>query len=265
MFGKIMELFGQGNSGQQQPAVDPARQQQINNNTTVPGQTTPTSDGSVKAIPAAGTGEKSPLEKYQDLWKAPDKQEGSDNGTANLVPQFNIDPSKLAEAATKIDFLSGVPAEKLAEAMTNPEVFKEILNNGLRNAFINSATTSGSLIQSSLGNAEEVLRNKILPESYKSQAVRASLAENPVFQSSAVAPVVAMVQQQLQLKHPTASAKEIADMAIEYVQGVSNAVVTGSGGQITRNQGNSGSRSGMISKRAETDWTEWLAADNGNR
>ena len=269
----IMELFGfgKGNSGGQTAPVDPAQaatqqqtpvqNQQVAQNTTVPGTTTPQSDGSNKAFPAAGQGAASPLEKYSDLWKAPTTQEGQGNGTPNIVPDFNLDPTKLSEAALKIDFLSAVPQEKLAEAASNPEVFREILNTAMRNVFVNGAIANGNLIQNSMGNAQQVLTSKILPETLKAEAVRTSLAENPAFSHQAAAPVLSMIQEQIQRKHPTASAAEITAMAREYASEFANLVVRGNGGRVERSAGNSGSNRNLVSKRPDTDWTKWLEDD----
>lgn len=256
----IKSTFASGNPGGGQQAANQQTQQQAAGNPTVPSAGTPQSNGSVPAIPAAGQGSASPLEGYKELWKVDASTNGSQPGNSDsFVPNFELDPVKLTEAASKIDFLATVPQDQLAAAMTDPEAMKAVINNGLRNVFANAMTGSGNLVTHSMGKAQEALLNKVLPESYRTQAVQAALADNPVFSNPAVAPVVDMVRDQMQRKYPTASPQEIANHALQFVQGMSQLVTSSTTGN-GKVSGNSGANRGSLQKRDDNvDWVDWFS------
>lgn len=256
----VMSMFRSafgGNNQQQTPPAPPGDGNPANPgstagaNPTIPNGSTPQSNGTPPAIPAAGTGEKSPMEKFADVWKSDPKQPTE---APNLAPTINLDPAKLMEAAKNVSFVSHIADDRIQKAMTDPTEFKNLLNEVAQVGFVQATVASGKLVENSLGSAQQVLNDKVLPAAFRQQAVQQALANNPVFSNPAVAPMLDMVKQQLMTKYPTATPEAIAAQAAEYVNSMAQLVVTSTGGQIVNPQQQ---QQGRGFTRNEPDWEKW--------
>lgn len=262
----IMSLFGgkapAAATATAPAAADPATQQvqlvAAGANPTVPSGTTPQSNGSVAAIPPAGTGDGSPLAGFADLWKA---DPNNTQVTPSLVPSFNLDHKGLMESASKVNFVSHIQPELVAKAMAgDAEAFLSVINQASQFGYASATATTGELVKQSLGKAQNVLQDSVLPSALRQQAISQALNEsNPVFQSPAVAPMLGMLKTQLAAKYPTASPQEIAAHATQYLAGMSEMVVKASGGTVTPKGQQVGNRTGFSSPQ-ETDWTNFFDA-----
>lgn len=252
----VMSLFG-GRTAAPAPATPVVQQQQVasaSTNPTVPSPATPQSNGSVPAIPAAGTGDGSPLAGFADLWKA-DPNNATPN-QASMVPNFNLDPAGLMAAAQKVNFVQHLNQEQVQKAMSgDAAAFLDVINQVSQLGFANATAASGELIRNSLTSAQGVLRDQVLPSAFRDQQISQEFQNNPVFNDPAVAPLLGMVRTQLSQKYPNASPAEIAGMATRYMDGISQRVVTATGGSIVpQGQGN---KTGFRDA-APTDWTAYL-------
>lgn len=254
----IMSLFG---SRAETPQADPVIQQQQQTtaaaNPSVPSGATPKSDGSVVAIPAAGTGDKSPLDNFADLWKADPNQ---NQQTPSLVPSFNLDHAGLMKAAESVNFTNHIDPAMIDKALAGDrEAFLSVINKASQYGFVTATAASGELVKNSLGTAQQVLKDKVLPAAHRSQQVDEALAaSNPVFQDPAVAPMLGMLKQQLQAKYPTTSPAEIATLASQYLEGMAGKIVGANGGTITSKQDQQ--RSSGFGKGPETNWETFFAS-----
>lgn len=228
-------------------------------NPTVPSPTTLASNGSVPAIPPAGVGDASPLANFNDLWKTDPNQNQTNN--PSLVPNFNLDPKGLMDAAAKVNFTQHIPPELVAKAMSgDATAFLEVINKAQQYGFASSAMSSGELIKNSLGSAQNVLRDSVLPAAYRDQQISQALNESsPIFADPAVAPMLGMLKTQFQQKYPTASPQEIASLATQYLGGMSTKIVQASGGTVTPKGQQPGNNSGFP-HATETDWTNFFNA-----
>ncbi len=236
------------------PAVAAAQTASAAGNPSVPSPATPVSNGSVAAIPAVGTGEASPLAKFDDLWKTDPNQK---QATTSIVPSFNMDPTRLQAAAAQLDFTKAIPAETMTKAMSGDAVaFAEVLNAVGRQSFAQGLAGSNELVKQSLTQAQTGLTDSLLPAALRQQQISQAIkAENPAFSSPAVAPMLKMLEGQLSAKYPTASAQEIAGLAKEYFSGVASQVVSGSGGTVVAK----GQQPvpGQRMQVQETDWSDF--------
>jgi hypothetical protein len=256
----IMSLFGsrQQAAGPANPA-DPATQQQqtlaAGANPNVPSPTTPLSNGSLPAIPAAGQGTESPLANFDELWKTDPSKTVE---TPSLVPSFNLDHKGLMEAAKKVNFTNHIAPELVTKALSGDAVaFMDVLNQVAQLNFANSTAATGEIVKQSLGSAQTVLKDSVLPAAFRDQQISQALNEsNPIFSDPSVSPMLGMLKSQLAIKYPTATPQQIAATAAEYLGSVSNKIVTASGGTITPKS--SQGRNQTFGSPQETDWSKFF-------
>jgi hypothetical protein len=254
----IMSLFGSKNNtpGPGQVSNPSPGEQAAGTNPTVPSQTTPQSNGSNPAIPAIPPGEGSPLDKFQDLWKADTTDTTKTTTQPSLVPNFNLDPKGLMEAASKVNFTAHIDPELVTKALGgDSQSFLEVLNQASRYGFAAATASSGELIKNSLNSAQTVLHDNVLPGAFREHQISHALTQsNPIFSDPSVAPMLGMLKDQLTSKFPTASPEQIAATAAEYLGQMSSKIVTASGGSIlSREQATRGP--GGYGRQKEQDWS----------
>lgn len=229
-------------------------------NPTVPNNTTKGSDGSVVAIPAAPTdANKSPLEGFAKLWEI----KTDDKGTVapSLVPKMNMDPAKLREHVSKIDFLSGINPELLQKAMAgnDPQSLLQVVNSAVQAAFQQGVTTSAQMMEAGFGAQANTLLTHTLPTSMADYATKnAVVNSNAVMNNPAVAPLVDMVRKQFQGANPAASPVEIQTAVSTYFDAMSQEVLKASGYQVQAQQ--TGNNVNGLQPRQVQDWSTWVPA-----
>lgn len=229
----LMDIFNSFRAAPQPgPAGQPPTQAAaITANTTIPGATTPASDGSMPAIPAAGKGDKSPLSGYADLWQASD----NDARPIDWKPNIKADPVKVKAAAEALDFTSQIPAELMLTASKgDPAALARVMNLSAQGGFAKATETTAAIVNEALEKQGLKYKEEIIPAILKdfstSQAVR---ADQPLYENPAAAPMLSLVENQLKIKYPTASPAEISAKAKEYVNQFAEVVVTSNGQQVT--------------------------------
>lgn len=192
--------------------------------------------------------EKSPLDQFTTLWDTPT----GDNVKNPNAPIFqNIDPQKIMEAAKKSNFSQLLSAEMKQKIAAGGEgavdAMFEAMNTVGQAALGQSAIASTKMIEAGI---EKALKDKI-PDLIRSQNANESIRnKNPLFDNPAVKPLISMVSQQLQVKFPNASNAELANMAGQYVEGLSKVFTP-----VAQESGNTPS-SGK--KTSEQDWTKFF-------
>jgi hypothetical protein len=250
-----MSLFG-GKPQQADPATVAAQQQAAGANTTVPSQATPVSNGSNVAIPAVGQGEASPLAGFADLWKT---DPNTPPPTTSIVPNFNMDPAGLMKMAQQVNFTNHIPQETITKALSGDQTaFLDVINQAAQLGYANATAASSEIIKNSLGKAQGVLQESVLPNAFRNQQIDQALtASNPIFTDPAVAPMLGMLKNQLQQKYPTATPEQIAEQASAYLGAMSNRIVTAQGGTIMPKGQQSKSGFGQ---QQEQDWSIFFNA-----
>lgn len=193
--------------------MNPADQQKAaaNGNPTVPNATnTPV------LADTTGTAEVSPLAAYTDLWQ------DAPNNQAQNVPLFSVDPKKLQEAASKINFGQVISADAMAAIAAGGEgaqkAFAESMTKVAQATFAQSTATTAKLIEQALARNNTDLDARI-PTLIRSQTVsELNRADNPLFSNPATAPIMSALEKQFQLKNPNATAAEIQSHTRQYLQ-----------------------------------------------
>lgn len=236
-----------------QPAavVDPAS---VIANTTVPSSATAKSDGSLGAIPAAGEGDKSPLDKFSELWQI-DPNVPKQKTAAELVPKFKVDPKALSEAAATIDFTKALdPALLTKAAGGDATALAAVVNAAAQAGYAQATGTTAGLINEALSSQAKTFNEEVMPAVLRKHNITNALkADNPTFSDPAAAPLISMVEQQLTIKYPKASPAEISAHAKDFLAGFAESVVTANGSTIVKP---AVEKPGT--KRGITDWTSYF-------
>lgn len=198
---------------------------------------------------------KSPLADFAKLWETTPLKDGEKpqidlNDPQSIVPNLQIDPKKLSEAAKRIDFSRVIDQELAKKALGgDTAAFSQVINSVAQASFANMSMVASRIVENALRQFSPKLLNESLPHSIRKFSIGDTLsASNRIFADPAVAPMMDMLKSQLQMKYPNASTKEISDMANKFMQGVVKAV-----GTQDNNNPNDGSRQ---QQQKEVDWLD---------
>ena len=159
---------------------------------------------------------KSPLEPFADLFTI-------DSKNKEVIPDSTIfsriDPKKIQEAASKIDFRSVISSEIQARIKAGGEdgvaASQEAMGVMAQAVFSQSAMASTALIEQAAKKIQQQFEAKI-PSLLKSHNLKSSVLEDKVLSNPAVAPLVPTVTSQLQIKYPNASDSELRTLTANY-------------------------------------------------
>lgn len=228
-------------------------------NATVPGKDTKTQgDGTAPAalanIPAV-TDDKSPLANFADLWQ-------TDANKVNLdrPVTFELDPTKLAEAAKGLDFTKAVKPEVAEKALKgDAAALSELLNNVSQSTFIQSTSMTAKLVEAALQKQAAAFKSA-LPGLIKKQTVNENLrsGENSEFLSHpSVQPLVELLEMQMTEKYPKASAAQISKNVKEYLTGFGE-IASGRAAATAKQKQGTGT-SGL----GDDNWSDFAGLDLG--
>lgn len=182
-------------------------------------QTTQTSPNGV--IPEGG-GEKSPVEKFANIWETPKIDPNDPN-----KPAAPITAEQMQEAAGKIDFTRVLDQATLSKISAGGEdavqAFATSLNKVAQTVFGQSAYAATKILEQGITQAEDRFAAR-LPTLINQQSSKDRLIqENQAFNSPAVKPIFDMVHSQLTSKFPNATSQEISDMTKEMLAATGSA------------------------------------------
>ena len=222
--GLMTSLFGPSTP----PAAAPAQPTGSNQPPGTAMQGTAASGGTAPngVVPAGGstppagsaTEPPSPLAAFTDIWKT--------DGTAppaTVSELFaGLDPKKIMESASKVDFTKAVTPDILAKIQAGgPEAqaaLLQALNSVTQQGYAQSTMATAKLVEHALTKAKEI-QDAQLPAMVKRFSVNESLmTENPLLQNPALQPLAGALQEQLIRKNPNASAQEIQQQVMDYFQ-----------------------------------------------
>lgn len=221
MFGPLAQIFGvspQSQPAQASPDPKQAEQPGMEANTTPDPKTDPQQN------PKGNEGDKSPLDKFQDLFDTAPKDQDPNKPQQDPNVFYALDPEKLKEAARRQDFTMIENFEELAQSAIGGDInsLKTLLNSVTQNAFISAAQLSGDIANRTTSRGLERTKTE-LPDQFKSFLSQDNLTQvNEAFRHPAMQPMVNAVRQQVQQKYPEASSKEITEMVNQYLTAVSS-------------------------------------------
>lgn len=201
------------------PALAPTNDPRRNNPAATATAQTPGTDAN-GVVPPGGAdsppGAASPLDKFNDLW-----QPVATDPNAPQGPQ-SVDPQKLMEAASKVDFSRSLNQETLAKVAAGGEeaikALMESFNTFGQQVYGQSAVTTAKIVEQAVAEARNQFIAEI-PDAIKRQGARTKMFDdNPAFKHPAIAPMIEAQVQQLSTKFPKASPAELTAMAKDHLQ-----------------------------------------------
>lgn len=162
-----------------------------------------------------------PLATFQDVWTPVESTAPSG--------QFNIDPTKLMEAANRIDFTKVVSPATLQRIAAGGEdgikASLEAMQNMSAMSYAQSAQAAAKIVEKAVSDAEGRFAAQV-PGLLKNQQVGDSLGtSNPALNNPAFAPVISALKSQMTQKHPQATVSEITAMVNGYLNEFAKAAV----------------------------------------
>lgn len=201
----------------------------------------------------------SPLDAYKDLWNNEPKGNGENGEAADPLSDpsslFNIDPKSIQEAVGKINFADSVTPEHL-QAITEggegaQKAFMDSMNAVARQVFSQSMVGSAKLVEQAIARSAGAIDSRVESRLRTSQVSESVAESNPAFKHPAAKPMVQALQQQLAAKHPTASSKEISDMANAFFKDFADTIGAPEK-QAQQKEADAG----------QMDWDNWLETGN---
>lgn len=257
----LMDIFngfrGATTSNPAAPPPNPATPATVVANPTVPSSATPTSDGTNPAFPATTTeGAKSPLDGFADLWKIDDK---SKTASPTLSPVMTVEPAKIMQAARQIDFTQGIDTTLVDKATKgDAAALMQVINAAAQNAFAQGAAATTRIVDTGFKAQETNFTNTVMPNILRKHSINQAVAESPLANNPAAAPLISMLEQQLTQKFPTASPAEIKNHANKYMEEFAAAIITNNGGTIVPQNANT--TTGPFAAK-DTEWDKWFGVD----
>lgn len=201
-----------------------------------------------------GTG--SPLDAFTDFFTIKDNK-GNQPADPFATPFFNLDPKKLGEAVSKMDFTRTVNPELVTKVFSgNPQeagpALMEILNSVGRGAFAAAMQANTGMVERGFGNFRQRY-DSVLEGRFRDFQVNSTQSSNPALKHPAAQPVLAAIKQMFASQNPNLPASEVQSKAEDYFLAMSKAINSVGDG----NAGNSGGGSGKGSA-SEPDYSMFL-------
>lgn len=166
--------------------------------------------------------ENSGLESFKDLWNNTNTEGEQLEDDSDLSSLFTVDPDKINESVSKIDFTQSISPEALEAISAGGEeavkAFATSLNKVAQEVFSKSMLASGSLVKQAFSKAQDRIDARASRNFTRLKVSDELTSVNPLLKDPSVAPMVAAVQSQLQRKYPDASADEIRTQAEKYFE-----------------------------------------------
>lgn len=233
MFNSVLDIF-------KPKAVTSTTNGDPKTNVSVPNaDTLQNTDGTgPKAIPAAGEGDKSPLDGYAKLWETAD----TDGKPLSLTTPINADPAKLLAAAKTVDFTKAISPELLEKASKGDAAsLSELVNQAAQTGYAQSALATTKILEAALNQQATKFQNEVMPEILRRHSIGRDLrTENPIFDNPALKPMLSELETQLAIKYPNASAAEVSSHAKTILTGMAEDIIKQSGRTVTDTTGGGG-------------------------
>lgn len=185
--------------------------------------TVPATDASGAAVGTNSPVVAAPMAEFADLWKP--SETNSNDSAAGILG--NIDPAKVMEVAGKTDFSKVVTQDTMQKISAGgPEAMEammEAMNKMAQTVYGQAAIASSKIVEQASTKMEERFATKMQSEMRRNTVSENLRNENPIFNNPAVAPLISAMEQQFTVKYPQASAKEITEMAKNYISGIGSA------------------------------------------
>lgn len=202
----------------------------------------------------------SSLDPFKDFWNTPVDAQGKPVQTADplATPIFNLDPTKIREQASTLDFVKDIKPELLEGLVQNGNLntagLLELINAVQQNAFTAATLSIGNMVNSGIDGNNKRLK-MALPGVINGVALNNLPAgDNPVFNHPAVQPLVHALRTAAYSKNPSARPDDVATQVNSYLTGLTTAIAESKSGAANRAAGNSADGTPV-----KTDWDNYFS------
>lgn len=167
--------------------------------------------------PNKGKGD-SQLDNFKDFFKVPVNDKGEPVVQQNPLEQpiMQVDQAKLRELASKTNFTSGITAEVLQTAMSDPSKMLQLLNQVAQNGFATALQASTTMVEGSIQRYNERVQQH-LPDQIRTVQIHQTQAKHPALLHPSVQPMLAMLKQQVASTNPQLSPEQVATTAEGFI------------------------------------------------
>lgn len=210
----------------------------------------PTGDPANNADPNKGQ-QGSQLDNFVDVFKLPVDDKGNSVTQVDPMagPLLSVNPEKLREAASKLNFSGNIAPELLAKAASgqDPAAFSEVLNLVMQNGFLAAMQANAGVVETAFSHHTARI-DKALPGRIRDNQIRNTATKHPALSHPAAQPMVESLKFSIAQTNPTLSPDRVAEMAENYVIAMATDI-------NTSNQRNDPARL----KQEADDGMDWLS------
>ncbi len=173
----------------------------------------------------SGNGPPLPLDSYKDVWKTPtpDPNAPADPFASPLIP--GLDPTKINEAVSKMDFLSGLPADMLTKATSgDAAAFSQVVNTAIQKALAAQVQLTGQMVEGATTKNNDRL-NSTISQRIRETQTKDLRSSNPVLNHPAAAPMLDTLKRQMMTREPNLSPVEVQSRAEEMLSTFASSLV----------------------------------------
>lgn len=162
----------------------------------------------------------SQLDSFKDIFKLPVDDKGNNVVPTDPMagPLLSVNPEKLREAASKMNFSTGLTPELLAKAASgqDPQAFADVLNQVAQNGFLAAMQASAGVVETAFSRHSQRI-DAALPERIRQTQLRQTATKHPALSHPAAQPMVDSLKFSIAQTNPTLSPDRVTEMAENYV------------------------------------------------
>ena len=245
----IMDLFKSNQPATAQPAQgqQPQAGQQPQGQPKGQQQPQPSIDPNTgNPIQADSKDPSNPLEVYKDLFKISESAE-------DTPPAFQIEPTKLKEAASSLRFSQNLPQELMQKAMSgDAQAMMQAMELIGQQAYETALSHTSALTDKFVG-IRSAYDQKNLGRLVKGELTTSALSSIPNFKDNpAVRAQLTTIASAFQAQNPDATPDQIREQTLKFINDLAS--------NISPSDPNAQNKGGSA-KAEEIDWTAWLNND----
>jgi hypothetical protein len=228
-----------------------------NNPNNQTGNNEPGTDPNNNADPTKGQGGSS-LDQFKDLFRIPTDDKGNPTLPADPMQGsvLAVNPEKLREAASKMNFLGSISQEQLQKAMSgqDPQAFMEVLNATAQSAFLQAMQVNAGVVETAIGKNNQRFE-QALPDRIRNFQVQNAAPKHPALSHPAAQPMVDALKQNIARTNPHLTPDRVVEMAENYVIAMATDINNVNSANNKKNTPNNGTGS------SDVDWMQLLGGN----
>lgn len=195
----------------------------------------------------------SPLDEMAKLWETdPNKQGNQPPADPFAEPLFTMDPAKLRESSSKLDFVGQVSPELVQKALSgDSQALMQVINQTAQHAVSTSLQMSTMLAEQTGAKLGQRVKGA-LPTQMRQFQLDNTPPQTQILQNPAVSPMLKLIRERIAVNNPNLRPAEVAAKAEQYMLDMATAIR----GDVDGNRGD-GSNNQQQQPGVVTDFSNW--------